>query len=315
MIRKAIQLANNTLVVSLPAKWVQQNSIAKGADLDIDVKDTSLIVRKGAIKGDEVRKVNLDISGMPASLVWSYLNATYRAGFNEIDVFFSDQTVKDIKTGGSKKTIDLISRITDKLIGMEIIRQSKNSCTLKEITQLRGDEFSNVIHRIFLSLLTVSKDIIDAAKTSDKETLVNIYDYSEININKLSDYCMRILNTNGLGDFRDTDANYLVTFLLEEVGDSYAEIARLLSVGKFSQDLVPVMEKANSILSLSHKFFLNPKREYYIEFHNSRQVMKSEIDSLLAKKKVNFAVLFSLKMASDKLMELNNAKLTGLGGF
>ncbi|MBI5881387.1 hypothetical protein HZB90_04615 [archaeon] len=315
MIRKAIQLANNTLVVSLPAKWVQQNSIAKGADLDIDVKDTSLIVRKGAAGGQEVKKIKLDISGMSASLVWNYLNSIYRAGFNEIEIFFTESKIKNLKTGEIKNTMEIIASSCNRLIGMGIMKQSKNSCLIKEVTRLTGEEYQNVFNRIFLSLVTVSQDVLEAVNKKDDETLEYIYMYSENNVNKLADYCMRILNTTGMRDFKESDTNYLMTFLLEEVGDIYADIAKhFAKKGKPSPErVIGIIQSADSLLHLSHKFFLNPKREYYVEFHEARLKLKKDIESLLSSPRPpNAEVLFLLRNAADKLMEICNARVTAV---
>ena len=126
MERKAIQLANNTLVVSLPAKWVRANGVMKGENLNVEEKGSTLLVRrKGSAKG--ASSVKVDISGMSVSLVWNYLNSVYRAGFEEIEIFFSEAEKKNIKNGKTQKTIELISNITDNLLGMEIIRQTKNT--------------------------------------------------------------------------------------------------------------------------------------------------------------------------------------------
>ncbi|MBU2561490.1 MAG: hypothetical protein KKD17_04275 [Nanoarchaeota archaeon] len=318
MKRRAIQLAKNTIVVSLPAKWVQQNSIVKGTELDIDVKERMLIVRKDAAAVASSLKASVDISGMSSSLVWNYLNALYRAGFTEISISFSSMSIQDIKSGHSKKTMDVISRVTDKLIGMEIIMQSKNSCVLKEVTQLKGDEYSNVVNRIFLSIATTSKDTLSALREHDKETLENIYMYSEVNINKLSDYCMRILNIQGLDDFRGSNTNYLITFLLEEVGDRYAMIAKAGAADSkedINRQALDLLERTNSLVSLAHRFFLNPKKEHYVSFHDARNRLKKEADALsLSKAKVDRELLFLIKSVLDKLMEVCNCQVT-LTGF
>lgn len=314
--RKAIQLANNTLVVSLPAKWAKQNSIEKGAELDMDVKEHMLVIGKGADSASEERKIKLDISGMNESLVWNYLNSVYRVGYDEIEIFFPQQSLKNIKTGEVKKTMDVISRITDKLIGMEIIGQSRNSCTLKEVTHMKSEEFSNILNRIFLSLRTISKDVLGAIMSRDGETLENLFRYSEINVNKLSDYCMRILNLQGLNDFKVSNVNYLIVFLLEEIGDVYAQIARDVSADPevlLTRNVFDLFEDANVLLELSHKFLLNPKKEYYISFHERRNVLKNRIAN--AGKKDDPVLLSSLRSVTDKLMELCNAKVSERGGF
>jgi phosphate uptake regulator len=311
MKRKAIQLANNTLVVSLPAGWVRQNNIEKGAELEVDIKEKKIIVSKDAKQAEELKKIEIDIDGMSVSLVWNYLNSIYRAGYQEIDINFSEKNIRNIKTGKEEKTLEVISKITDKMVGMEIISHSKNSCKIKEVSQLKTEEYSNVLNRIFLSLIVMANDILEAIKKKDKESLENIYTYSETNINKLSDYCMKILNSRGLEDFKKSNSNYLTIFILEEVGDLYSEIARNMaeSQKKISPEIISIFEEINALLELSKKLFLNQKKETYINFHEERNRVKNKIKKAEEScGKNDGLVLFLLTGITDKLMECGNCK-------
>lgn len=313
MKRKAIQLANNTLVVSLPAGWVRQNNIEKGADLEIEVKEKTITVSKDAKQSEEIKKIEIDINGMSVSLVWNYINAIYRAGYQEIDISFSEKNIVNIKIGKEEKTLEVISKITDKLIGMEIISHSKNSCKIKEVSQLKTEEYSNVLNRIFLSLIVMANDILEAVKKKDKESLENIYTYSETNINKLSDYCMRILNSRGLDNFKESNSNYLIVFILEEVGDLYSEIARNMteSQKRITPETTKIFEETNALLELSKRLFLNQKKETYINFHEERNRVKNKIKKAEEScGKNDGLVLFLLTGITDKLMECGNCCVT-----
>jgi phosphate uptake regulator len=315
MLRKAIQLANNTLVVSLPASWVHLNNIAKGDQLDVIVRESALLLKKGGFKAEEIRRARVDISGMSASLVWNCVGSVYRSGFNEIEIVFAEQIIKDIKNGESCPTIDLIARVTDKLIGMEIIRQSKNSCILKEITKMKGEEYSNVLNRIYLSLISISDDLMAAFRAKDVDTLVRLHKYSETNVNKLSDYCFRILNIQGLEKFNYSNANYLITFLLEEVGDSYAEVARILSTGKrnsFDPELLNLIGDVHEILNFNYSLFLKYRKDALIEFHGRRNALKKKMDLYAESGKKDTDIIFILRGILDKLMEVNNSQMTML---
>ncbi|NQU78755.1 AbrB/MazE/SpoVT family DNA-binding domain-containing protein [Candidatus Woesearchaeota archaeon] len=319
MKRKAIQLANNTLVVSLPAAWARNNNITKGADLDVEPKESMLVIHKSGTEGTSFSSVRLDISGMSESLVWNYVESVYRRGFSEIEIFFSDSKIQNIKDGSSRKTLDVLSRIADTLVGMEILRQTRNSCVIREISQLSSEEYPNVLNRIFLSLITMSGDVIEAVKAKDKETIENIFTYSEINVNKLSNYCMRILNTCGLKDFKESNSHYVLTFLLEDIGDMYARIARVMFSGRtiaLSDGVLKVFEGVNRQLALCHRFILKPGKEYYLSYHAGRNDLKKEMTSLLSNSKGrDTEVLFILKSILDRLMEAANAKLTSIEGL
>ena len=44
MKRKAIQLANQTLVISMPSKWVKEQGIKKGDEIDVEEKGKRLMI-------------------------------------------------------------------------------------------------------------------------------------------------------------------------------------------------------------------------------------------------------------------------------
>lgn len=311
MNRKAIQLANNTLVVSLPAKWVQDVGVAKGEDLDVSINGQSLVVSHGASVENAKRSVKIDISGMSASLVWNYLNSVYRTGFDEIEIYFEDSIKKNLKTGRERKTIELISNITDKLLGMEIIRQSKNTCILKEVTLLDREAYDNVLNRTYLSLINIAEDMMTALSEKDFDTLERIHKYSEVNVNKLSDYCLRILNSSNQSSGATSNLKYLITFLLEEIGDVYADMARTVEKRKKlpSSNVLKVMEETNSLLEFNYKLFLKYDKDKLVEFHEKRFALKQKINTCNGGD-VDFEVKFLLKQVLDKLMEINNCLTT-----
>ena len=62
MKRKVIQLAGKTSVISLPSKWVQQQGIKKGDELEIKEEGSKIIV--SSEKGSILQNIQVDLSDL-----------------------------------------------------------------------------------------------------------------------------------------------------------------------------------------------------------------------------------------------------------
>ena len=171
------------------------------------------------------------------------------------------------------------------------------------------EAYENVLNRIYLSLMTNASDILLAVKSEEYETLERLFMYSEVNVNKLSDYCLRLLNIQGFENPAESNVNYLMTSLLEEVGDDYADIARAVhKTGKKpTPAVVKLIEEVNALLEENYKSFLQPAKEKLIEFHEKRNALKKRMTG-------NDEIMFLLRSVLDKLMEVNNC-LTTVGSM
>src|SRR3989344_1846924 len=106
MKRKAIQLANQTIVVSLPAKWVRQQGIKKGDEIDLEEKGNQLIVAFKIIDKKEER-AEIDVSNWNDRLIRLVLSGLNKKGFDEIVVKYDksstaktlEELIKNLFTG------------------------------------------------------------------------------------------------------------------------------------------------------------------------------------------------------------------------
>ncbi|MBT4858296.1 phosphate uptake regulator PhoU [Candidatus Woesearchaeota archaeon] len=304
MKRKVIQLARKTHVVSLPCKWFREQGLKKGDEVEVIEEGRSLIINNSSSIKKCVTKISIDVSNLTVSLLFIYVNAAYKKGADEIELLFSNNQAKDPKRNRVVKTMDIISLITDRLIGMEIVRQSKNSCLIKEVSSVNEEEFELILNRIFVTLETMSQDSIDAYVKKDNETLENICQYMEININKLTNFCLRILNKFSK---QDSNSIYLIAFLLEDIGDQYTKISNELSKIKENKKLVDFLKESELLLRLSHKFFSKSDKKYFVEFHKRKLDLKKSINESKLSSEYN-QVLNSICIILDSLMEINDSK-------
>ncbi len=293
MKRKTIQLAGKTLVLSLPSKWVKENNIHKGDELEVTPKRAELTITSH--NAPAVQKAEINIAGMDYSSVWHYVIAAYCKGFEEIGIIFDKPFIKD-RYNKNIKTTDALLNIIDGLIGMEIVRQGRNFCLIKEVSRIQKEEFPNMLRRLFFLIQGIADDSFEAVKNKDKSALNNIL-LLENNINKFSHYCLRSLK------FFDNNEFAFIIRALEMLSDKYCFIIKNLRANE-----LPYVQMLNELLSDFHEAFYNLNSLKLTGYHNKIIVLKN---SLLKKNIENKHVIIDIL---DITMEVLNAGLF-LEGF
>lgn len=90
MKRKVIKQGHNTLTITLPAKWVEENSIKAGDELDIDETNNKFlrVFSNSLSKNTQQKSVSIDISGLDLAAARQKLRSAYKIGYDEIIVNF-----------------------------------------------------------------------------------------------------------------------------------------------------------------------------------------------------------------------------------
>ena len=112
MKRKVNRVGTNTLTVSLPSKWIENNNITKGQELNLEFDNDKLIISQNEIKH---KKKSLEIEINDYLFVYSYLRRAYRLGYTDLIIRCSKENVL-------KRAKEIISN----LLGAEIIDQTNN---------------------------------------------------------------------------------------------------------------------------------------------------------------------------------------------
>ncbi len=219
MRRKLIQLAGKTLVVSLPKKWVENFNLKKGMEVEVEEDKDKLII--STEKQEIKEKKEIDITGFPRRLIEISIRSAYEAGYEEIKLYFENETTMDLKRNKSVKVMDIIREETSKLIGVEIIEQGKQHCVIKEITSSTGKDFDKILRRIFFLVFDMTNDIYEIIQTGLPNSDPTNIEFKHTTIKKFILYCLRLLNKIGYKEFRKTTLLYNYLGVIEEITDDY----------------------------------------------------------------------------------------------
>jgi phosphate uptake regulator len=156
---------------------------------------------------------------------------------------------------------------------MEIMTQRKNYVQIKEISKVNREEFSNALMRIFITLVNTSEDMVDAMNNKDKVVLERIKKVSDKKINKLCDFCARIINKGGIVENNKSPIYYNIISTLEEIGDSLED---LCEIGLKDFKVVKKVKKVNGLLEVLYRLFC----DYKVDKLNELYELKNEIRDL-----------------------------------
>ena len=229
-------------------------------------------------------EITVDVRGLTAEVIWRYVNSIYRSGY---DVFriqfdnpkdtrkyssFSYNTLGLLHPGDNTalklSPIEVIQLIINRCIGVEIIDQKENWCVVKELGETTYKEFDNALRRVFLLVLSLAEEILDSLKNGVKKDILKSAHLIDTNIDRFTDYCLRVLNKKGYKDYRKTPTIHSIIFLLEVVGDEFRKIAVHLMEAK---EVTPKTEELFKIrydqLRGFYELFYNFNKEKCLEIY------------------------------------------------
>jgi len=251
MKRKAIQLANQTIVVSLPAKWVRQQGIKKGDEIDLEEKGNQLIVAFKIIDKKEER-AEIDVSNWNDRLIRLVLSGLNKKGFDEI-------VVKYDKSSTAKTLEELIKNL---FTGFAIVEQRINECVIKSISKDLESEFNTALRRAFLVMLGMSESCLNMIKKGKFKGLSELTSLENTN-NQLTNYCERVLNKKAYDEDKKKCSLYTIIWNLEKICDEYKYICKYLSKSQNDKNII-----SGKVINFFEEvnYFVNSYYEIFYKF-------------------------------------------------
>jgi phosphate uptake regulator len=248
MKRKIIKQGHNTLTVTLPTEWTKKLNLQAGNEIDISENNGTLVINSR--QNNEFKTTTINIDGLSVPMMWRFFQAAYREGYDEIKVFYDPKKecegaynyyasqfsyARMGEVPRKKPALDVINEIISRFIGLAIIDNGENFCTIREMGETSSKEFDNSLRRIFLLILEMFDkitDLIQKNKVGDI-SLCKVIHTMDMNIDRFIDYCCRINNKIKDSSFdKNKQLMFSTLFLLELLGDEFKYIGTHLSNSK-----------------------------------------------------------------------------------
>ncbi|MBT3297990.1 hypothetical protein HN385_03635 [archaeon] len=204
MKRKLIKQGYDALTLTLPRKWIRDNSLKPGDEIDIENSGKKLIIKCDSSFSNKVKEIVLGKTNHYH--LRSLIASTYKSGYDEIIIKFKDG-----------RDLEKINEVVNSFTGLEVISGNKKNYVIKSFLLSEGNNIDNLIIKMF----QLTKYISETAYTDGlKVDLNNLKIMLKPNTIKLRDHCLRLIHSNKFGGDKSYDYYDLVT-ILEKLAHAY----------------------------------------------------------------------------------------------
>lgn len=244
MKRKLVKQGAATLMVSLPSKWIKENKLGKGSEINLEEKQNELL-----ISTEEARKQkkNIIIGITPKNKkdIKNILTHVYRKGFDNI-------TIKGIE----RDSVNEIKNITNNLLlGFEVSKLESKEVVIENISEPSREKYSIILKKTFDIIKEAQDIMIEDFKSG------SFKNYHEMeNIRNQQDkyilFCKRLLIKENYIDNKLFEWE-LLTFLMHILHKYYYFYSYL------SKNKIKVEKQMISLLEELKEYFNLYVRAYY----------------------------------------------------
>ncbi|MBD3352188.1 MAG: AbrB/MazE/SpoVT family DNA-binding domain-containing protein [Candidatus Lokiarchaeota archaeon] len=281
-IRKVQKTGGSSYVVTLPKDWIRSLGIKEKDSLALVTQPDGTILVSADINRDKTKRnkeINIerdtDVNYLIRSLIGSYI-----MGFTTIKICSNS---KKFNPRIRRSILDFIRSV----IGFEIIDETLNTLTIKDLLNPSEMPFDKSIKRMDISVRTMHEDAILALKNKDV-MLVNDVLVRDIEINRRYRLIARQSNmilhdvvlAQKMGvSLEDAHHYFLISKQLERVGDHAKNIARSvleLIKNDLNDDLIENISEASkfSLNSLKNCLEAWAKRDLSMAHDNIEKTRK-----------------------------------------
>ena len=208
MKRKIIQVAQNTLVVSLPANWVKAQGVDKGDELDCSIEHNKLVLTP-PISNKHTRSITVDVGDVDERTLRWKISSLHKQGYDEI-----------IVCNYTEEQYAIIDELTNNLfVGFVIKDRSKLRIVIGQVALVAADEFDRTLRQAFRHTNTMFEEYINALEKGDLKLLEYQLQHEKTN-NKLTNFCERLLNKS-LEHKEKGHFWYVIAWNLEKIADNF----------------------------------------------------------------------------------------------
>jgi phosphate uptake regulator len=271
MKRKVIQIADKTLVLSLPNDWVKQWGIKKGDELDVTETGPRLIASTSEYR--PLKKGQVDVSNASERTLRWLLSSLHKKGYDEIEV----------RSENPLHAVLIDQLLKDLFLGFAVVHRSGASCLIRSLAKELDDQLQVIVRRAFLVTLALADQSLEAIKQKKFGELKGFLELEKTN-NQLTNFCERILNKKGLAEPVKTNFLYVIMWNLEKIGDDYKYICEHLSANKkISKNSVELYDRVNKLLRSYYELFYKFDVEKLSVLSDEFKKLSRDIEAALSK--------------------------------
>ena len=224
---RRLQRIGNSILVSLPKQWIDENELAKGDEVQIEVGQNTLTITIG----NEIRPtkdVTISYPLPEEENIVANITGAYLLGYDLIHI----RRVKSIPIQDRQNIRDSIR----KLVGMEIVEEEASTISAQFLLDAATLNPQRILKRMSAIVLGMFGDVLDALVSKDRSNLQTLSSRDD-EVNRQYFLLVRLIR-NAITDKRLANAFNLENInvmdyriaanILEGTGDTIVELAGAL---------------------------------------------------------------------------------------
>lgn len=263
MKRKLVKQGAATMMISLPSKWIKENNLDKGDEINLYEKGKELIITSN-LNDKEKKELSIDITQDNKQDIKNILTHAYRKGINKIILKGNNK--------GLLKEINFI--VTNLLLGFEVTETASDKIILENLSEPSGAKYDVILKKIFQIIEGTQKRIIEDFETGKFNNLDEQKEFLNQQ-DRFILFCRRLLSKGLTG--KDSILEWeLLTFLMH-IQHRYFALYEYASRSKIikDKDIISLLNSLKEYFSLFNKSYWNKdiksihkindlKKEYYL---------------------------------------------------
>jgi len=178
--RKLVKQGTATLMVSLPAKWIKQQELEKGSQVEVEENNNSL--RITIAKEKSKKEMILKLTEENKKDLQNILTHAYRNGFQIIKI-------ENI----NKEIIMEAQQIVDKeLLGFEITHRSEKECVIENVSEPSNKKYLDLLKRAMSLVKETHVSVVQDIKSGKYDSSLEVKAMRE-HLDKIILFCRRVL--------------------------------------------------------------------------------------------------------------------------
>lgn len=225
--RSLIQQGSGSYTLTLPKDWVSKHKLNRDAVVDVVEKEASLLISPQPVA--EEKSVSIALPRiLYNSTLWYAVLSAYVAGYQEVTLRLSSPDCIRIDRISYKKTnvsvVGEVQELMSLLIGMEVIKQTKDTIVIKELATGNPERFTSMLNRAFYIMEELIEETHQALIEKRRELALHSF-FATGGINKLHQYCLRLLQQYS---YEEYDKTIFIARLLTSMDDLTNQVKNLL---------------------------------------------------------------------------------------
>jgi len=249
MKRKIISQGIGGYTIYLPNKWIKENNLTKGTDVDIEEIDNMLIISPTEVK---LRlETSIQLTGNTESAIRTIITNTYRKGYDKIIVEYDNEEQFKI----------MQHVIKTRLIGFDIMKKEKNKCIVESVTEPSIDQFENILSKIFYNTEQLFEAVINKSEGKEHDNIEEI----EERIQSYDNFCRRVISKDKI---KNKKAEFLWAFLtlINHGQREIYHLSKLINT-KLSKELIELLRDGEKLFKLLEQAYFKKDKTLLADIH------------------------------------------------